>query len=59
MFDTFLYGLSHAQLVSGDKKRALKAVICLLTFPMHWVKAQQFRLVPFGKKIMVNNAVIL
>ena len=28
------YGLFQAQLVSGDKKRALKAVICTLTFPL-------------------------
>ena len=34
IFDTFLYGLSQAQMVSGDKKKALKAVICLLTFFM-------------------------
>ena len=33
------YGLFQAQLVSGDKKRALKAVICMLTFPLHWPRA--------------------
>ena len=35
IFDIFLYGLFQAQLVSGDKKRALKAAICMLTFPLH------------------------
>ena len=35
IFDIFLYGLFQAQMVSGDKKRALKAAICMLTFPLH------------------------
>ena len=35
IFDIFPYGLFQAQLVSGDKKRALKAAICMVTFPLH------------------------
>ena len=42
------YGLFQAQMVSGDKKRALRANICMLTFPMHWPRAWK-RLVPFLK----------
>ena len=41
-------GLFQAQMVSGDKKRALRANICMLTFPMHWPRAWK-RLVPFLK----------
>ena len=44
------YGLFQAQMVSGDKKRALRANICMLTFPMHWPRAWK-RLVPFLKII--------
>ena len=45
------YGLFQAQMVSGDKKRALRANICMLTFPMHWPRAWK-RLVPFLKIIV-------
>ena len=51
-FSYIVYGLFQAQMVSGDKKRALKVAICMLTFPIHWLKAWQ-RLVPFFFKIMV------
>ena len=34
-YDTFLYGLSRAQMVSGDKKRVLRTVIYMLSLPMH------------------------
>ena len=44
-------GLFQAQMVSGDKKRALRANICMLTFPMHWPRAWK-RLVPFLKIIV-------
>ena len=47
-FCYIVYGLFQAQMVSGDKKRALKVAICMLTFPIHWLKAWQ-RLVPFFK----------
>ena len=48
-FSYIVYGLFQAQMVSGDKKRALKVAICMLTFPIHWLKAWQ-RLVPFFLK---------
>ena len=47
-FSYIVYGLFQAQMVSGDKKRALKVAICMLTFLIHWLKAWQ-RLVPFFK----------
>ena len=50
-YDTFLYGLSQAQMVSGDKKRVLRAVVYMLSLPMHWERAWQ-RLILF-LKIMV------
>ena len=42
------YGLFQAQMVSGDKKRVLRVNICMLTFPLHWLRTWK-RLVPFLK----------
>ena len=51
-FSYIVYGLFQAQMVSGDKKRALKVAICMLTFPIHWLRAWQ-RLVPFFKNYIM------